>query len=799
MAVRGRRSPLPTGPEQGARWATGLVVVGALVLGALEGGYAAARWAPFGLAVLWVAVAVLAPDRERSSGPRRVALLAYGLLVAWTALSMAWASTPGVAFDAAGRTALYGLALALALRPRWTVPAVRRLLVLVAAGGTVLAGATLLRVASADDPGASFVDGRLIAPLGYVNATGAMWAVVLPALVHVAAGGVRSPAGRVLALGGAGLVLQTALLSQSRGALIALAVALAVQLWLTSARSATLFVVGVTAAVTALVAGQLLDVRGAADVADLARRTDAAGGRIALASLGLLVLGAAAQVLLEVQRPRRRAALSDERHGRVALRLTAAAGVVALLLAVGNPVAWASDRVDEALHGSNATVPVSGSRLTGDLGSERGDMYRVALDVFASHPLRGAGAEDFAGAYLRERRSDESPRFAHSLPLGVLSGLGLVGLALLLVALGAPLVGALRRRARLDAPGRAGAAAATAGFVAWAVESTWDWTWEFPALSVLALVLLGVAARAVGSDDPADAPPVGAADRRTVPGAATGSVPIAATQDPSVAPSEDPWVVPAGSTTGPWSAPLGSTEDPWAAPAGATTGPTAAPLGSTEDPWAAPAGASTGPTAAPLGSTPDAWGAPAGTTAGPSAAPRGVAAGLADRAAAPAGSRVPRIAGIAVAALLCTLAFASLGVSSRAGRQAEVAPDPGTAARALDRAATWNPFDGDVVRRRAVLARRLGDAAGARSGLEDALRRAPDDWVARTELGIAAATAGERDAAVRQIGRAVALNPREPVLRDVLRLVRAGRTVDPDLVARRIAERSARRFSPTQP
>ncbi|MGX6450242.1 O-antigen ligase family protein, partial [Patulibacter sp. S7RM1-6] len=183
------------------------------------------------------------------------------------------------------------------------------------------------------------------------------------------------------------------------------------------------------------------------------------------------------------------------RTGTVATLLVAAVAAVVVVAAVGNPVAWTRDRVGDALHGGYADVPASGSRLTGSLGSNRGDMYRVAWRTFRAHPLTGVGAEDFGPAYLRGRRSDEAPRYAHSFPLGVLAGLGAVGAALWLLVLGLPAVLAHRRRRRMRPATRAGMAAALTGAVAWALQAAVDWTWAFPAVTVPALVLLAAAAR----------------------------------------------------------------------------------------------------------------------------------------------------------------------------------------------------------------------------------------------------------------------------------------------------------------
>ncbi len=132
------------------------------------------------------------------------------------------------------------------------------------------------------------------------------------------------------------------------------------------------------------------------------------------------------------------------------------------------------------------------------LGSNRYDFYRVALDEFVAHPLVGIGADNFQQQYLAHGRSEETPRYPHSVELRTLSQTGLLGALLALVGLGAALVaGARASRSSIgqahDPLGRAVAAAALAGFAYWAVHGSVDWFWEFAGLGAPAFALLGLA------------------------------------------------------------------------------------------------------------------------------------------------------------------------------------------------------------------------------------------------------------------------------------------------------------------
>ena len=71
-----------------------------------------------------------------------------------------------------------------------------------------------------------------------------------------------------------------------------------------------------------------------------------------------------------------------------------------------------------------------------------------------------------------------------------------------------------------------------------------------------------------------------------------------------------------------------------------------------------------------------------------------------------------------------------------------------------------------------------------RERFRSAVRRSPDDWYANLELGIAASLAGPRDLAASSLRRAAALDPREQIVRGVLRTFNAGRRIDPDAIDR---------------
>jgi O-antigen ligase len=114
-------------------------------------------------------------------------------------------------------------------------------------------------------------------------------------------------------------------------------------------------------------------------------------------------------------------------------------------------------------------------------GHERERYWPVALDAAREHPVAGAGAGTFWQLWLEEREVGLDARDAHGLYVETLGELGAVGLALLLVALAAPVVAALRAPRRPLLAGAYGAFLVHAGI---------DWDWELAGVAV-AGVLIG--------------------------------------------------------------------------------------------------------------------------------------------------------------------------------------------------------------------------------------------------------------------------------------------------------------------
>ena len=166
--------------------------------------------------------------------------------------------------------------------------------------------------------------------------------------------------------------------------------------------------------------------------------------------------GAAALRAAALPLDRRLEAIEIEEDNRRFLRLALSGGLVIALL-LGALAADAPRRISDAraTFSEGRYMDYSDdlrTRLTSAVDNGRIDNWRVALDGFDASPLHGTGAGTYRITWDADRPAPPiKVNDGHSLYLEVLSELGVVGLVLLLVALGTPLVvGA----ARLGGPER---------------------------------------------------------------------------------------------------------------------------------------------------------------------------------------------------------------------------------------------------------------------------------------------------------------------------------------------------------
>jgi O-Antigen ligase len=480
----------------------GLGAVGVLGLGAAHGGYFPTAW---GWAVVaFVAMLVWSLTVGAVRRPTALEGVFLGALLAfacWFALSSTW-GTVSAAIDEAVRALVYvaGAAVALSIVRRATVHA---FLAGVLTATTALACYALASRLFPDRIGTfdSVAAYRLSTPIGYWNALGLLCALGVLVAVGLAAS-TSSPARAAFAAAPVPILLTTLYFTFSRGSFIALGIGLVVAIALDPRRirlTATALTAGVPAALGVLACSRSVPLT---NLQSTVARAAHDGHRLALLLLAFVVASAALTAALVLLRSVTATPPVVSRVYPIALLAAAVIAVAFAVVHLGGPSAAAR----RTWHSFAATPPKPQAdlrkRLFNFSGTGRVPLFKAALHDAEGHLIIGSGAGSYEAYWLAHRTIGAKVRDSHSLYLETLAEGGIVGLAILLLALGAPLVAAVRARKRR------GVAAATGAYVAYLAGAAVDWDWEITSVT-LAAIFVGVALLASArSDDERQASPM---------------------------------------------------------------------------------------------------------------------------------------------------------------------------------------------------------------------------------------------------------------------------------------------------
>ena len=430
--------------------ALGLGSLPVVALGLADGGFYPRPWgwAAFGLACAAVAATLARRKLVLSRRP----LLLLGLLLAlgaWIVASLVWTRSVGLGVFELQRLLVYltGVGAAALLIRRRTAPAL--VLGVYLGTGTLAIWGLVSYLVTREGVTDVFQGSFLHRPAGYANAM----AIVAVIAFLLALGLVSDAQSRLARVGAAASLVPLAsalALTGSRAAWGALFVGAAISLALTPnrARTSTKWVGVLLVPIVAVVLVSSTDVT-SSRVTGIA--ADRLGDRL-LATLVVLTALAAGPALLVIHRP----VVDGRLVSRLRFRLVLFAALVGVVVA-----------------GFVLRLP--------DLAGDRRTFWAVAVDEFREQPLLGSGAGTYAQVWLERRSSDASVRDAHSLVLEALSELGIVGLLLVVMLLGAPLAWGIRSRTSPLAPAAEGA------FGAYAAHACVDWDWEMPAVTLAGL------------------------------------------------------------------------------------------------------------------------------------------------------------------------------------------------------------------------------------------------------------------------------------------------------------------------
>ena len=499
-------------PRVGDRVAVGpaaLIGAGAFAavagLDAANGGYFPASWSWSSLTLLWTALVVLL--LRPALGLPRVELgfvAAAVALVGWIWLSIAWSAsaTQPVLEGQRALVLLGGVVATLVAVDRRTV---RPLLGGVLAGIAVVCAyglATRLfpeRLGSFD----SVATYRLSSPVGYWNGLGVTAAIgIVLAIGFLARGETRWI--RMVASATTVLLLATLYFTFGRGAWIALAIGLCASVAIDPRR-------------LQLVTALLVAAPGPGVAVALASRSEALthqraplalashdGHRLALA-LAVIALAQALVALVYTEIDRRVSPLRAARalYASV-LAIVVAAALAAAFARYGSP----TDLARHAYH-SFVAKPQHHRNLNARLFSLSSNgriaLWRVAWRDYEDRPLLGSGAGSYERTWIQKRPYASQAADAHSLYLETLAELGPIGLGLLLVFFGLPVVAAVKARRHPLVPVALGA------LTVYLVHAIADWDWELSGVTLIAVFCAG--ACVVGTKEPAEERPLTASAR----------------------------------------------------------------------------------------------------------------------------------------------------------------------------------------------------------------------------------------------------------------------------------------------
>jgi UDP-GlcNAc:undecaprenyl-phosphate GlcNAc-1-phosphate transferase len=473
------------------------LAVAALGLGAglspfFSGYYSTGVWVPLGLMITLAAAIATIGRAPRVTAPVVLTLAGLTGLGLWSALSTSWAGAVEQATVAANRWLSYAALLLLLIVLLQSGRRAKVLFGAIGIGIAAVALSILIRMLGTETS-TLFFDGRLNTPLGYINGEGCVFAMA-------SWGGLALAERREPWLAGMGAAAAVAmacmtLLSQSRGAAIAVFAALIVTVLVVPGRRRRVLALAVIAAGLAAAAGPILHIYSATGTKTLA---DADVHEAAIATLlssgltGFVWAIVVAATNFTGRREARRVLVA-----RIATGVTVIVLAIPLVaLAVGHSAVERTVRTQwhEFVHRSNeGPASSTQSRLLSGTGN-RYDYWRVAWDAFLAHPVGGVGAGNFPAAYFKGRHTQESVQNPHSLVFQTLSEVGAVGLALLVLLVGGVVLGArrLREAARHSSAARTTLVAAGGAAIVWFVDSNGDWMQLLPGVTAIALAAVAV-------------------------------------------------------------------------------------------------------------------------------------------------------------------------------------------------------------------------------------------------------------------------------------------------------------------
>lgn len=448
-----------------------------------------------------------APRGARHSGLWATGLL-FGL-AALVAISVSWSVSPDTSWQEAGLLLSYGALfaaaalLARATPGRWSGVLLGIVIAAVVVCGYALLAKVLPAQLDSADPYA-----RLRVPYDYWNATGLSAAMGIVACLWLGTRRVGNALVSALAYPAIGLLIVTLMLAYSRGALAVAFIGAAIWLCLVPRRLRGALMLIVCGGAAAVVVGFDFSSSALSSEAVALSARVKAGHQLGALLGALMIALAIAGVAIGFTLGRRPRSQETRRQVGIALLALPAALVLAALGGLAHSQRGLTGTISHALStvtNPNATVPNTPGRLTA-VASARARYWKQAIEVFEAHPALGAGGGGYATARKQYETSNQVVIHAHGFLVQTLADLGLVGVALTLLLLGAWAIAAGRAthpfnrrwsRWRWQAielsytPERVALITMLCIVITFGLHSFVDWTWYVPGTACVALICAG--------------------------------------------------------------------------------------------------------------------------------------------------------------------------------------------------------------------------------------------------------------------------------------------------------------------
>lgn len=498
--------PLRPAPTRRRRPALDPLMAAALLAAALlalsplaSGYYAFTAWAPLAIGSIVLLVVLALAVRPRLTRTGMVGAGCLLLLLALSFGSILWAESRDSAWTSANQLALYVAIFAIGLL------AVRegrsgRAVMLILGSPALITSFILAIVLAAGGGGRAYLLGRLDQPIGYVNGTAGLLVMgIWPWLALAEVASARRL--RIAALGGAGLIAAVAVTTQARALVPAFIVTTA--LVMTSARgrprrALNLLIVAAAVMVSAHWTLAIYSSTGPRQE-NMPPPGVLRGAGVAIIAGGLLAAGLA--LGLERLAERVPADRRDHFARRLAQTMSALVAAAVIAIAVGAHSTITTQWRDFTHLNAEQAAP---DRFVAIGSGFRYDLWRVALDEFKADPLGGVGAGNYDDSYYRLRRNPQSVTVPHSLELQMLAELGIGGILALLLFCGAVLRAGLFPDRRTLAGRDPGIRIAALGiFASWLTTTSFDWLYDIPGLTGMAVLAAAILFVRVPDGEPA--------------------------------------------------------------------------------------------------------------------------------------------------------------------------------------------------------------------------------------------------------------------------------------------------------